>query len=37
MADFENIVNIKKISNKHNLLLTSPFNINLLNYELQTL
>ncbi len=31
----ENIVNIKKISDKHNLSLISPININLLFYELQ--
>ena len=37
MADSENIVNIKKISDKHNLPLISPININLLFYELKLL
>ena len=32
----KNIVNIKKISDKHNLSLISPININLLFYELQS-
>ena len=34
MANSENIVNIKKISDKRNLSLISPININLLFYEL---
>ena len=37
MADSENMVNIKKISDKHNLPLTDPFNPNLLICKLRFL